>query len=135
MWQKYIKPGTHIYTWTCNYGYQLSTNTCCHKIHYQLFLHFWKLLKRFLSSAAVQLGLETCQSVLVWEFVVNIQLHLRLSPAEVGGHHAVHVDPIAELQSDGHGEPAGAQPRVGNLPADIGRPHFRSVWYALNALY
>lgn len=37
-------------------------------------------------------------------------------PAEVRGHHPIHVDPIAELQSDGHGEPAGAQPGVGYLP-------------------
>lgn len=38
------------------------------------------------------------------------------SPAEVRGHHPVHVDPIAELQSDGHGEPPSAQPGVGYLP-------------------
>lgn len=35
-----------------------------------------------------------------------------VSPAEVRGNHAVDIDPIAQLQGDGHGEPAGAQPRV-----------------------
>lgn len=37
-------------------------------------------------------------------------------PAEVGGHHAVHVDPVAQLQGDGHREPACAQPGVGDFP-------------------
>lgn len=37
-------------------------------------------------------------------------------PAEVRGHHAVNIDPVTELQRDGHREPAGAQPRVGDLP-------------------
>lgn len=37
---------------------------------------------------------------------------LTVSPAEVRGDHAVDVDPIAQLQGDGHSEPAGAQPGV-----------------------
>lgn len=37
-------------------------------------------------------------------------------PAEVRGHHAVHVDPVAELQGNGHCEPASAEPGVGDLP-------------------
>ena len=37
-------------------------------------------------------------------------------PAEIGGHHAIHVDPVTQLQGYGHGEPASAQPGVGNLP-------------------
>ena len=31
-------------------------------------------------------------------------------PAEVGGNHAVDVDPIAQFQGYGHGEPACTQP-------------------------
>lgn len=37
-------------------------------------------------------------------------------PAEVRGHHAINIDPVTELQGDCHGEPAGAQPSVGDLP-------------------
>lgn len=37
-------------------------------------------------------------------------------PAEVWGHHAVNIDPVTELQSNCHGEPASAQPSVGDLP-------------------
>lgn len=37
-------------------------------------------------------------------------------PAEVGGHHAINIDSVAELQGNRHGEPAGAQPSVGDLP-------------------
>lgn len=48
--------------------------------------------------------------------VFHMQLHS--SPAEVGGHHAVHVDPVAQLQGDGHGEPAGAQPGVRDSSAE-----------------
>lgn len=43
------------------------------------------------------------------------------SPAEVRGDHAVHIDPIAQLQGDGHSEPACAQPRIGYPPADRDR--------------
>lgn len=39
-----------------------------------------------------------------------------LPPAEVGGHHAVHVDAVTQLYGYGHGEPAGAQPGVGPFP-------------------
>lgn len=41
-------------------------------------------------------------------------------PAKLWWHHAKHVDPVAELQGDGHGEPAGAQPGVGFLPETQG---------------
>lgn len=39
-----------------------------------------------------------------------------LLPAEIWGHHAVHIDPITQLQGYGHGEPAGTQPGVGTFP-------------------
>lgn len=41
-----------------------------------------------------------------------------VSPAEVRGHHAIDIDPIAQLQGDGHGEPAGAQPGLRYFPAE-----------------
>lgn len=41
-------------------------------------------------------------------------------PAKLWWHHSKHVDPVAQLQGDGHGEPAGAQPGVGFLPETQG---------------
>lgn len=43
-------------------------------------------------------------------------------PAEVWGHHAVHIDPVTELQRDRHREPASAEPSVGDLPVFAGLP-------------
>lgn len=37
-------------------------------------------------------------------------------PAEFGWHHTKDIHPVAQLQSYGHSEPAGAQPGVGALP-------------------
>lgn len=37
-------------------------------------------------------------------------------PAEIRGHHAEHIDPVTQLQGDGHGEPARTQPGVRTLP-------------------
>lgn len=41
-----------------------------------------------------------------------------VSPAEVWGNHSVDIDPITQLQGDGHSEPASAQPGVWYPPAE-----------------
>lgn len=51
-----------------------------------------------------------------WSFIFRSSV----SPAEVGGNHAIDIDPITELQGNGHGEPASAQPRVGQSSAEGG---------------
>lgn len=50
-----------------------------------------------------------------------------VSPAEVRGNHAVDIDPIAQLQGDGHSEPAGAQPGVWYPPAEKRRRREKTV--------
>lgn len=55
-------------------------------------------------------------------------------PAEVRGHHAVNIDPVTELQRDGHREPAGAQPRVGDLPGTTVSPQAGKVIVTSNPI-
>lgn len=42
-----------------------------------------------------------------------------VSLAELGRNHAIDVDPIANLHSDCHGKPPGAQPRIRSSPKNI----------------
>lgn len=59
---------------------------------------------------------STCAKLLLNNYFGDLGEEDGRVPAVPGWRHAKHIDPVTQLQGDGHCKPAGAQPRVGLLP-------------------
>ncbi len=82
-------------------------------------LNIFAVLISFLSDGCAAMNVYTLEAAtyaalllktLSWRWCFTFSSSV--SPAEVRGDHAIDIDPIAQLQGDGHSEPAGAQPGV-----------------------
>lgn len=74
---------------------------------YLKLLHLWLSFKKNLNDGACW-----------WSWWWSLTFSSTVSPAEVRRHHAIDIDPITQLQGDGHSEPAGAQPGLRYFPAE-----------------